>query len=467
MNFHERALPGDESAERACVGAVVASPSEVLADVQKRLPHGRAEFLCETLGDVYQVVCDMVSTGKSLDRVTVKAELLKAGKLTKLGGVEFIQSLVDEVPSVSRAAEYADLVHGYYIRRQIIGACYDAAEHAFSDRNTADASLAFAGKSLERIADMTVTNSRSSVDELMDAVCTQFESGKGIPMIETHLHDLNEITGGLAHGELCVIAARPSCGKSALAVNFADHAANTLGHKVLFVSLEMTGLSVATRILANHAGVNSQHIQFGRSITGEQSERMQIARARVRKRNLHIDDSSGLTISQIVAMCRADWTKRGTTLFAVDYLSLIRSDPGYRVERRDILIGEFTSRLKAVAKECNASVLLLAQLNRENAKANRAPTLSDLRESGNIEQDADVVLFIHDPAPDEPPLHIEQDNGRQPILTRRRQIIIGKNRNGSIGSKPIDVAWTPAYQRFGNLNAGDGATVMPYHGGGE
>ncbi len=462
MNFHNRELPSDETAERACAGAVIGSPHEVMADVQKRLPHGRAEFFFPTVGEVYHVACEMVSAGKKLDRVTFKAELTRRGKLAEVGGLDFIEELVSETPSFARAAEYADIVHAHYLRRRLIGACYDTAGEAFNDRNTADAALAFARKALDSIADLTVAQSRSTADELMDVVCEQWEKGAGVPMIETHLHDLNETLGGLAQCELCVIAARPSCGKSALAVNFADHAANVLGHKVLFVSLEMTKLSVATRILANHASVNSQHIQFGRSLDLEQLERLKLARARLRKRNLEIDDSSGQSISQVVSMCRADWTKRGTTMIVVDYLGLIRSDPGYRVERRDILIGEFTSRLKALAKECSASVLLLAQLNRENVKAQRAPTLADLRESGNIEQDADVVLFIHDPAPDEPPIGVEPDGSRQPILTRRRQLIIGKNRNGSIGSRPIDVAWTPAYQRFANFNPSDGAAVLPH-----
>lgn len=461
MNFHERELPSDEAAEMACVGAIVKRPAESMADVQKRLPHGRTEFFYEKIADVYEVACEMFAAGKKLDRVTVRHELERRGKLEKTGGADFVQSLCDATPSYERGIEYAEIVHGHYMRRMLIGACYDSAEQAFNRQNAAEAALAFARKAIDNIADLTVSESRSAAEDLMDAVCDQFEKGLSVAMIETHLFDLNQVLGGLAQGELCVIAARPSCGKSALAVNFADHAANTLGHKVLFVSLEMTGLSVATRILANHASINSQHIQFGRSISFEQSERLKLARARLRKRNLEIDDSSGQSISQIVSMCRADWTKRETTMIVVDYLGLIRSDPGYRVERRDILIGEFTSRLKAVAKECNASVLLLAQLNRENVKANRAPSLSDLRESGNIEQDADVVLFIHDPAPDELPIGVEPDGSRQPILTRRRQIIIGKNRNGSIGHGPIEVAWTPAYQRFSNFNPGDGAVVLP------
>lgn len=461
MNFHERELPSDEAAERACVGAIVKRP-EQMADVQRRLPHGREEFFFPKVADVYEVACEMVGAGKRLDKVTMRAELERRGKLAAIGGVDFVQELCDATPSYERAIEYAELVHSHYLRRRLIGACYDSADRAFNVTVGADESLSFARKSLDGIADLVVADSRSIAEELMDAVCEQAENGTATPAIETHLHDLNQVIGGLTPGELVVIAARPSCGKSALAVNLADYAAYSLGEKVFFLSLEMTGTSVATRILANHASVNSQHIQWGRSLDDAAHQRLREARARLRKRNLIIDDSSGQSISQVVSMFRADWTRRQTAVFVVDYLTLIRADPGYRVERRDILIGEFTSRLKAIAKECNAVVVALAQLNRESVKANRAPNMSDLRESGNIEQDADVILFIHDPDPNEQPVSVEPDGSRQPILTRRRQIIVAKNRNGSIGAGPIDVAWTPAYQRFANLQPGDGAAVLPH-----
>ena len=462
MNFHERELPSDETAERACVGCVLLEPARVLADIQRRLPHGRAEFFGERAGEVYEVACELFAAGKPVDGVLIKRELESRGRFRAIGGLEFLTGLASSVPHAIRGPEYAEIVHQNYLRRQLIGACYESTKRAFSDASTADESLAFARKSLDGIADLVVADSRSVAEELMDAVCEQAENGTATPAIETHLHDLNQVIGGLTPGELCVIAARPSCGKSALAVNLADYAANSLGEKVFFLSLEMTGTSVATRILANHASVNSQHIQWGRSLDDAAHERLREARARLRKRNLIIDDSSGQSISQVVSMFRADWTRRQTAVFVVDYLTLIRADPGYRVERRDILIGEFTSRLKAIAKECNAVVVALAQLNRESVKANRAPNMSDLRESGNIEQDADVILFIHDPDPNEQPVSVEPDGSRQPILTRRRQIIVAKNRNGSIGAGPIDVAWTPAYQRFANLQPGEGATVLPW-----
>lgn len=459
MNAMDRELPNSIDAERALLGSVLQSPA-VYADAARLLPRGEAELFFESHQILWRLVGELVNAGRSVDGVLIKDELIRRGQFEIIGGFDFLTKLLGSVPHAFRASEYAEIVHDHFLRRSAVRMAYRIDSAAFDPTSTGDAVVALARREVDAIADLIVTDSRTAVDELMDAVCEQAESGQPARMIETHLGSLNGAIGGLAPGEVCVIGARPSQGKSAMAINLADHAANSGGEPTLFLSLEMSGKSVATRILANHAGVNSHHIRLGRGISRDASERLQAARARLRKRALVIDDAGGVSIGQVVAACRADFTRRKTSVIVVDYLTLIRDDPGARFQREDQAIGDRMKRLKAVAKELQAAVVVLAQLKREVDREGREPTMADLRSSGDIEQDADVILFLHNPDPNGAILWTEKDGQALPIHTYRRQILVAKNRNGQSGHR-LDVAWTPAFQRFADIQPGDGAAPQP------
>ena len=459
-----RPLPHDRDAEMAALGCVMQIPpsggATALAELRRALPAGADEFYFERFGVLYDAACAITDAGKPIDGIVLKDDLIRRGAFEGLGGMAFLAEVACSVPSAHRVGEYAAIVHAHYLRRMAIRAAHRVTAAAHAHDQTADAVLSLARREFDAVANLAVTDTRWAVDELMDAVCEQAESGQPARMIETHLGSLNGAIGGLAPGEVCVIGARPSQGKSAMAINLADHAANTGGEPTLFLSLEMSGKSVVTRILANHAGVNSDHIRLGRGISRDASERLQAARARLRKRALVIDDAGGVSIGQVVAACRADFTRRKTSVIVVDYLTLIRDDPGARFQREDQAIGDRMKRLKAVAKELQAAVVVLAQLKREVEREGREPTMADLRSSGDIEQDADVILFLHNPDPNGAILWTEKDGQALPIHTYRRQILVAKNRNGQSGHR-LDVAWTPAFQRFADIQPGDGAAPQP------
>jgi replicative DNA helicase len=432
--------PHSIEAEQAVLGGVLIDNS-VWEKVLERVFEG--DFYRKDHGIIYHAIAALDNAGEPFDVVTVAEWLDSHQQLEDASGLSYLAALAENTAGASNITAYADIVRKRSILRQLIRATNDISEVVFNPqgRNSGDI-LDFAEQTVFEIAEQESKGRRNynPIKDLLvralDRVDELFHRDNPITGIATGFDDLDDRTAGLQSADLIIIAGRPSMGKTALAINIAEHAAIKDKKSVAVFSMEMPGDSLAMRMMSSLGRIDQHKVRTGK-LHDDDWPRLTSAVEILKDAKLFIDDTPALTPAELRARCRRIAREQSLDLVVVDYLQLM-SVPG-TTENRATEISEISRSLKAMAKELNVPVVALSQLNRSvEQRPNKRPVMSDLRESGAIEQDADVIIFIYrDEVYDEDSV----DKGKA-------EIIIAKQRNGPIGT--IKLAFLGQYTRFEN-----------------
>ena len=427
--------PQSKEGEYGALGSMIVD-STAACDVAEILT--AEDFFDQQNRIVFNAITSIMDEGKALDLVLIRNCLKQEGLLEAAGGIDHLQHLVESVPSATNAKYYARMVKQCSRRRQVIGACHKATDQMYSLGDVDDA--------LEKLEKTLLETSEGTgreavLQDILPEVLANINSGNRVGL-ETGFRDLDMRTGGLMPGEVTVIAARPSMGKTALALNIGEHVAIANGQAVAVFSLEMTRGAVVKRILCGRAHVDSRALLAG-LIGADDRQRLTDTAAEIKAAPLIVNDNAELTPMKLRAAARRLHRKHKLALVVIDYLQLMHA-PGQECKRLEV--GFISRQIKALARELNIPVLLLSQLNRAaESREGHLPRLSDLRESGDIEQDADVVLLLH-----RPDYYQRNDPKYEP--TNKAEVIIAKQRNGPTGS--FELAWMPGRMQFGNCAEG-------------
>ena len=448
----ERGLPANLDAERSILGAIMLD-NYAYNEAAERI---RAEdFSLDSHRRIFTRMAELIDAGRAVDIVTLSDELARRKEVEAIGGVAYLASLTEGLPRRISIEEYVRIVKDKSLLRQLMGICTDAITRAADQSEEALEVLNAAESSLLEVTERGITSGFAGIPEIVrdsfGTIDNLYKEGREITGLETHYKDFDRMTSGLQKSELIIIAARPSMGKTAWAINIAQNCAVKDGKVVAVFSLEMSKESLLRRMLASQAFVNTRHMQMG-YLAGDARQKLTVALDALVESKIFIDDTPGISLTEMRAKARRLRQIQGSLdLIVVDYLQLMSASPGgsaaRRYENRTQEVSAVSRGLKALAKEMKVPVIALSQLSRasEQRDGNKKPMLSDLRESGSIEQDADVVAFIHRES-----YYKKDENGEEdPDSKGKAEIIIAKQRNGPTGS--VHLAFLSDYTRFENL----------------
>jgi replicative DNA helicase len=439
----DRLPPHSVPAEQGVLGCVLLSPGECLGECIEKFKGQSAAFYDLRNRTIYETLVEMYDHKEAVDMLTVQQRLKDRQQLDAVGGPAYVSSLPDSVPSAANVGYYADILWEKYILRKMISACTDAISRVYDYEGDVDALLDEVERDILHISEARVESSSSMIKDLVHRAINkieEFHQRQGmLTGLATGFVDLDKLTSGLHPGDMIVIAARPSMGKTSLAMNIAEHAALDQRLPVGVFSLEMTAESLVLRMLCSRARVNLRSIRDG-FLAERDFPKLTGSAGKLANAPLFIDDTAGLSILQLRAKARRMYQQYGIKLFVIDYLQLLHST-ARRAENRQQEIADISNGVKALAKELKVPVIVLSQLNRELEKdKNRKPRLSDLRESGAIEQDADVVALLYKPSSG------DDDEGGQEQDAVPVNLLIAKQRNGPTGD--INLTFLKSYTRF-------------------
>ncbi len=433
-------LPHDPEAERAVLGAVLLDPGARLHIVDKLRDD---EFYLESHRIIFKACVDLYEKGEATDLVTVRNQLTEKGLLEQVGGASYLASLVDTLPDVANVVHYAEIVHDKSVKRRLMGAAQRILTTCSLDHGEAAEAVESAQRDVFRIAEDTLSGGlvhiRGITDREIENINASRDSHSTLTGLDTGFIRLNEMTSGLQRKDLVILAARPSMGKTSLGINICAHAALRNGKKVAVFSLEMAAEQLVRRLLSAEARVDQKRISGG-YLAKSDWPKLEMAGQALREMDLWIDDTPGITALELSAKARRLKQEHGLDLVMVDYMQLMSG--GGRFSSRNEEVSAISRSLKGVAKELDVPVLVLSQLSRqpERRGGDHRPQLADLRESGSIEQDADVVMFIIRPS-------VYDRDAEDP---RHAELIVAKQRNGPIGD--IDLVFQHEYTRFENAD---------------
>ncbi|MGV3345319.1 replicative DNA helicase [Enterobacteriaceae bacterium LUAb1] len=388
----------------------------------------------------------LLEASQPIDLITLSESLETKSELEKVGGFAYLAELSKNTPSAANISAYADIVRERAVVREMIAVANEIADAGYDPQGRSSEDLLDLAESrVFQIAENRASKDEGpkSVDAILEATISRIESlyqlpHDGVTGVDTGYHDLNKKTAGLQRSDLIIVAARPSMGKTTFAMNLCENAAMTQEKPVLIFSLEMPGEQIMMRMLASLSRVDQTRIRTGQLDDDDWARISSTMGLLVEKKNMYIDDSSGLTPTEVRSRARRVFRENGgLSLIMIDYLQLMRVPS--MSENRTLEIAEISRSLKALAKELNVPVVALSQLNRSlEQRADKRPVNSDLRESGSIEQDADLIMFIYR----DEVYHENSD------LKGIAEIIIGKQRNGPIGS--VRLTFNGQWSRFDN-----------------
>ena len=475
------APPHNLSAEAAVLGAILFDNNayQRVADILRP-----SDFYAPAHQELFDVAANMVQQGRIADGVTLREHFEKAEKLSEIGGARYLEQLLDSAAFGPEVGDYARMIRDLAMRRALVGIGGELQGRALNPtpEENGERQIELAERQLFDLAERGATGrgftsfSEALTESLKTAEAAFKREGK-IAGIATELRDLDEKLGGLHRSDLVILAGRPSMGKTSLATNIAYNAASAYraemqedgsrktidGAIIGFFSLEMSNEQLATRIIAERTGITTHRIRQG-DLDKSDFERLRKATEELQNLPLYIDDTGGISISQLAARARRLQRSVGLDMIVIDYLQLITVTSGNANANRVQEITQITTALKALAKDLNVPIIALSQLSRAvEQRDDKRPQLSDLRESGSIEQDADVVMFVYreeyylsrtEPGadPSDPSSNEKWSNWRQRMdqVYGKAEVIIGKQRHGPIGK--IDLAFDSNITRFGNLD---------------
>jgi len=452
-----RVPPQSDEAEQALLGAMMLDKEAV----SKALQYVTEEAFYKTTHQrIFRAMTQLFNQDQPIDQVSVTDLLKRNGDLEAVGGAYYITGLVESTPSAATAEYYAQVVLEKAILRRLIQTSAIIQTAAYEARDSLDDILE---KAEQQIFALSENRLRQGFKSFIDVIGRTYEHIDSIHKkkwhttgIPTGLSDLDNLTSGFHEGEMIVVAGRPGMGKTALALTIARNAAVDYNIPVGIFSLEMSDIQLALRLLCAEAFVDSQAVRTGK-LPGHEWQKLTTHVGRLTGAPLYIDDSASLSMLEIRAKARRLKAEHDVKLIIVDYLQLIK---GHNPESRQQEISEISRGLKALSKEIRVPVLALSQLSRavEMRGGDHRPQLSDLRESGAIEQDADVVLFIYRPI-----VYARKEKGAEAEKylddDQKAEIIVAKQRNGPIGS--VNVVFIEKYTRFGNIAPSREEMVAP------
>lgn len=419
----ERIPPQNLAAEQSVIGSILMDKNAIAKVVEHLSPDS---FYRDAHRFIYEAIIDLFDRGEPIDLVTVTEVLRKNGKLDAVGGSVYVADLINSVPTAANVDHYAKIVAEKAILRRLIEAGTKIVGEAFANQEDVDQVLDSAEREIFDIALKRVREGFHRIDDVIKRVLDKIDSLYGkensITGTPTGFPDLDKITAGFQNSDLIIIAARPSVGKTAFALNIAQGVAIKYKIPVAIFSLEMSKEQLAQRMLCSDAEVDSQSLKTG-ALSDTGWKKLTRSLGRLSEAPIYIDDSAAMTATEIRAKARRLKIEKGLGLVIIDYLQLMRGRA--RVENRVQEISEIARSLKTLARELDLPVVALSQLSRAvEQRPDRIPRLSDLRESGEIEQTADLVMFIHRED------YYNQQSERGNIA----EIIIAKQRNGPVGS---------------------------------
>jgi replicative DNA helicase len=438
----QREAPFNLEAETGVLGSIMLRP-DVCDEIVSIL---RVEdFYDEAHQRLFGHLMEMHNAGKKIDMVLLREQLISKGDFDFIGGAAGLARIFTSVPHAAHATYYANIVRNKSTARNLISTCGDLLNEAYLPEKDPNDLLNEAEQKVFAIRESRQSSNLSRVDEVlskaMDRLDRRISGQIQEGTVETGFTDLDNMTGGLHASELVILAARPSMGKTAFAMNIAEHVSYKARQPVLFISLEMSSVELIERLLCSVARVNGHRLRAGTLATDERKRLVEFA-GQLNTIPLFIDDSPTRNVSEIAGAARRIKRKEGRLgLVVIDYLQLIQ--PDMPTDPRQEQVAKIARRLKGLARELKTPVLCLSQLNRqaEDSKDHR-PKLSHLRESGAIEQDADVVMFVHREA------YYHKGNPDSGVSENDAMVIVEKQRNGPTGD--VELIWEAKFTRFGN-----------------
>lgn len=431
----ERTPPQDISAEQSVLGGMMLS-KDAIADVVETM---RArDFYRPAHETIYDAIVDLYTSGEPVDPVTVSAELTKRGEIARVGGAPYLHTLISSVPTAANAGYYAKIVRERAILRRLVEAGTKIVQLGYSVEGDVDDVVDTAQAEIFAVTERRVSEDYIVLADLLEDTLDEIESigtrGGQMSGVPTGFIDLDELTQGLHGGQMIVLAARPAIGKSTLGLDLARSASIKHGLTSVIFSLEMSRNEITMRMLSAEARVPLHHMRAG-TMGEEEWGRLARRMGEISAAPLFIDDSPNMNMMEIRAKCRRLKQRNELRLVIIDYLQLMSS--GKKVESRQQEVSEFSRQLKLLAKELDVPVVAISQLNRgPEQRTDKKPMLSDLRESGSIEQDADMVILLHREDA------YDRDHPRQ----GEADLIVAKHRNGP--TKTVTVAFQGHYSRF-------------------
>ncbi|MHC4861065.1 MAG: replicative DNA helicase [Planctomycetota bacterium] len=435
----ERVPPQDLQAERAVLGSVLID-NEVLGDVLTLLD--RRDFYRTSHQVIFGSITELFDRGEAVDVVILRDELQRTGNLEKAGGEEALLDLSDAVPTSANADHYARIVRDLSLRRAVVRECTKAVQQAYEGEMEGRELLDFAEGLLFNLDREAEAGETVHIGDVLTPLFKEIDSGKqSLTGLQTHFHELDDLTGGLQPSELIVVAGRPSMGKTTIALNVAEQIGVVEKVPVAIFSLEMAKAQLVMNMLCSNARVNAHSLRRG-VVQPDEWPKLSAAAGRLSDAAIFVDDTPALSVLGLRAKVRRLKARQNIGMVIVDYLQLMEAP---RAENRQQEITHITRSLKSLARELEIPVIAISQLNRAvDAREDHRPRMSDLRESGAIEQDADLILFLYRDEYYDP----REDN--QGIA----EVIVAKQRNGPTGS--VKLTFLNRFMRFENL-----ATYQP------
>jgi replicative DNA helicase len=428
-----RAPPHSVEAEQGVLGSMLISPRDAIAEVVEKI--NEDYFYVPAHQTIYSVLVDLWNAGQAIDLITFTQVLRDRNLLETVGGAALVTSLFTFVPTAANVGYYLEIVRDKYILRSIIAASTESVRRAYEEQDEVGNLLDEVEQKIFAVGEDRFKGQMLSMkDQVMEAIESiekLYERKGGITGISTGFVEFDRMTSGMHPSEMIVIAARPSMGKTALAMNIAEHVSINEKLPVGVFSLEMSSQQLVQRLLCSRARVNLQKVRDG--FLGERDfPSLTAAASKLAEAKIFIDDSASLTILELRAKARRLKAQQDVQLIIIDYLQLLRSTSRRAQDNRQLEISEISAGLKGLAKELKIPVIVVAQLNRQpEQRTGGKPRLSDLRESGSIEQDADLVgLLVR------PEMYEEDDEARQE-KSGEAELIIAKQRNGPVGEIPL------------------------------
>ncbi len=439
-----RVPPYDEVAEKSVLGAVIID-NDVLPDVLSILKP--RDFYEKRHGIIYEAIVDLYDKHKPIDLLTLTTELKSKKKLSEIGSASYLTDLSNFVPVASHAKAYAEIIEKLSTRRRLISAGTEIVKKAYEEDSNTDDLIGAAEQELFEVSDKIVKSDYVAIDQLLadafDRIDDLHRNKGALRGLKTGFRDLDKKTAGFQKGDLVIIGARPAMGKTTFAQNLAYNIATINKKGVLFFSMEMAANEIVDRMISDVSGVDNWKMRTG-NLSDEEFQKIGDAMDEMDELPIYIDDTSSMTVVELRNKARRAMHDHDIGIVVVDYLQLIQGSDRYRGNRVQE-VTEVSRGLKILARELNIPVVALAQLSRNvTGREDPRPVLSDLRDSGSIEQDADLVIFLH--RPDYYKQH--DDNYEETHIT---ELLIAKHRHGAVGK--IELYFHPELLRFMSLDA--------------
>ena len=435
----KRVLPHSIEAEQAVIGAMLMDKEAILTSSE--IISGD-DFYQSAYGVIFEAIVEIYNEGKPVDLITLQTRLKEKDVPTEISSLEFVRDLVTAVPTSANVKYYAEIVSEKAMLRRLIKLNEEIENMCYLGKEPMEAVLETTEKKVFELVQKRNTGDFVPIKQVvlnaLDKIEAASKNAGSVTGIPTGFLDLDYKTAGLQPSDLILVAARPSMGKTAFVLNIAQHVAFKANKSVAIFSLEMSKEQLVNRLFALEAQVDAQSLRTG-NLKDSDWEKLIESAGTIGKSKLMIDDTPGISISELRSKCRKMKLEHGLDIIIIDYLQLMTGRVGGRSESRQQEISEISRALKGVARELNVPVIALSQLSRAvEQRPDHRPMMSDLRESGAIEQDADVVMFIYR----------DDYYNKDTELKNIAEIIIAKQRNGAIGT--INLTWLPQYTKFAN-----------------